>query len=250
MNRLAKVSLIVIAMLVALMIGGVVYADGPPAEEGVTLMMGGVQKPVRVGEVVYPASSRSVPSGSPPGTPAHCNIPELDLTVSASSGISGITLTLSNDCAISVTEIARSGDAEVYDTAEIRYEGWVKSELNDPWGIDLAAIRSRVEYTDFGDYLASASGAFAHCTVFGYQHGWRLVNCQWTSSANRNRVVVQGVGNYTHIMWPQMAHWQEATFEGYPGGYDYRCRFPQIDVPDHLPELHFKCRGGRVRLDD
>ena len=74
MNRSAKLILILLAMFVALAIGGVVYAEPPPERpgmDGVSLIVGGVEKPVRLGQVIYapPGGASDAPGDSdvPPG---------------------------------------------------------------------------------------------------------------------------------------------------------------------------------------
>ena len=115
MNRLVKVSLILLATLVALAIGGVVYADGPA----------------------------SPPADNADG-PAYCNTPPMTIKIDGSSGISGVTVSTDEDCVVSVTDIRRSSDeggaSGASDPTEMHYEGWAKSELNDRPVFDLATV--------------------------------------------------------------------------------------------------------------
>ena len=204
MNRLAKVSLIFIAMIVALAIGGVVYADGPPVSiEGVTINVNGAKVPVYLGAEVYSPN----PSTLTPGR--SCTMPATEIIIDGSSGIQGVTLTLDRNCVFAVSEIRRAVPQAqgnlLHDISEIRYEGWAKSELNDVPGIDLATVRASIEYTDFGDYLTAASGADANCTAF-WPTGWRVSSCTEEWTANSSAVYVKGVGVFRNIIFQGMNH--------------------------------------------
>ena len=130
MNRLARVSLILLATLVALTIGGVAYAEPPterPGIEGVTLTVGGVERPVRLGQVV---DTPSAPPGGPSDAPLVCNTPPMTISIEGSSGVRGVTVSTDEDCVVSVTEIKRreSGGAEAASGPnEIHYHGWAQS---------------------------------------------------------------------------------------------------------------------------
>ncbi len=182
MNRSAKLIPILLAMFVALAIGGVVYAEPPterPGMDGVTLIVGGVEKPVRLGQVVYaPPGGASDAPGDSDG-PLACNTPLMTITIEGSAGISGVTVSTDEDCVVSVTEITpvTIGPAAYSDPQERRYRGWVKSELDDDVGIDVTAVYTKFDYYDNAEMVYGDRYRDGYCYYFWYPGGWSTSSC-------------------------------------------------------------------------
>ena len=213
MNRLVKVSLILLATLGALAIGGVVYADGPASppvdNAGATIIVGRVLHPVVLGRVIY-APEGVIPDNA--DGPAYCNTPPMTIKIDGSSGISGVTVSTDEDCVVSVTDIRRSSDeggaSGASDPTEMQNEGWAKSELNDRPGFDLATVWARMDYFYDGNTVSGGRNDTAFCDVWGYTSGWVVKRCSWTSGLTGPRQMrVRGQGNFSHgILGPIANH--------------------------------------------
>ena len=246
MNRLAKVSLILIALLVALAIGGVVYAEtpvvAPPGGSGVVLNVNGRDIPLNQGDSISSNVTRGVRHND------YCVFPVMTVTLKGSRA-TGVTLQTADDCTLTVSDItaADDGTTQASDPQEKHYKGWAKSELNEFLQVDLTWVHAEMEYFDNALSVYGGRNSDSWCDHVEYPFGWYIVSCPaatWWPSG-RDEVYIQREGSFDHRFIPNSAHWHRAKFRGYPQDFDVECL--RWGSP---PGSAWRCEGDREEIDD
>lgn len=206
-------------------LGPSVLADGSDANEGQAYaVVNGAEVPIAIGDVI--ATGKSCPDGS-------CDIPRTQIKFKGTEdGNVNIIATVMENCELVVSDIkfdkgaipsddvaiAAIKPAEKDSRAIYNYRGWVKSEYNCPFGMDLSSVWAEMKYYDNGTSVYSGYDRVNwQATAFDFKcTGWGWYWWPYGPSS----VYTATYGNFEFISWGWWKHYHKAKFIGYPnGGY-------------------------------
>ena len=227
------------ALIATCLVIGTANADTPDPDTLFTT--GGVQAIANVGDVL---ATGTLENGM-------CNMPPVEVSTTLSDLYEGaeIVVEIDETCQMTFTSVtfteatpgpvgvvmsASSSDAE-------RFKGWVKSELNDPPGIDLASVYAETYYWSDGDDVWNGHNQSVHCDRF-IPTQWRVRLCNLDyDGTGPSQIWVRGDGEFESDLIRPSHHHQIAYFWAYPN----RGRFACYHTGFVIGWVNWRCNGTR-----